>query len=283
MAMKRVGISLAGAWGCALFLFVVSPTQAGVWSAGHGDFGPEVGPYSAAGTDVELGLHFHDGEHPIIDGVPWTGGEEYPGELTIQVPKIDAVYRTRYSTSNELWRPGEDQDVVAPKSLQQRLGLAASDKFWNLPDNPELGGDYPFLGSGFHADTWVGSILQVTLSLVDFSGPGEFVLWEAGRNLAHIQTADAGGSAGTFVYKSSHTHLNWAFSKPGEYALTFRADVTDLTPGGVGYIGYGEDTLHFSVVPEPSSLTLAGLGAVGLISTYALRRRRMSRRVSIES
>ena len=67
-----------------------------------------------------------------------------------------------------------------------------------------------------------------------------------------------------------HTHVNWAFSAPGTYTVSFEASGTlvdgnaFVTSGPVGYT--------FQVVPEPSTWALLGVSFAGFILWQRRRR-----------
>lgn len=154
------------------------------------------------------------------------------------------------------------------------LGTAGSD-LYTLPqtENPGL----LFLGIGSEEilnGTFTGD--QYRLSLKAVSGPGAFIAYDVdgfgepqtvffnsrdGISLADAPLLNSGG----------HQHLNWAFTAPGTYTVTFEASATrasDSLATSSGNIPY---TFEVQPVPEPGTIALFAVGAAG---ASMLRRRR---------
>ena len=128
------------------------------------------------------------------------------------------------------------------------------------------------LGSEEIADgTFSGNTLTFRLDSV--VGPGAFALWQIDAFDSPVAfLSSTGGPASFDLITGGHTHLNWGFTAPGRYDVTFTVTGTE-----VGELSPISDTATYtfavgSAIPEPSSTAaLAGLGALGLV---ALRRRR---------
>lgn len=114
--------------------------------------------------------------------------------------------------------------------------------------------------SGFGSRPWV------TISLVSFSGPGDFSIWRD-NGTVWMATSNGVDSSDKFIFPSGgHVHQNWAFTQSGVYQLGIKASAV-LANGNV--IESDVETYTVNVVPEPASMVALGLGAVALI-----RRRR---------
>ncbi|MBM4092202.1 MAG: PEP-CTERM sorting domain-containing protein [Planctomycetes bacterium] len=277
---RAYGVGLIG-WGVLLVLGARSTAVADLWTAGHGDLGPEIVKGTGEAADeVHLHLHLHKGA--VVGGQELSDDGEFAlGDVTVHVPRIaGSTYVNSYGSSAALWLVGQDQGTVASQSLQTRLGLPEYAFFWNLPDDAGLGGDYPFLGYGYHEEGWGTSDLKAKLTLVAFTGPvgGEFVLWRSGPKLVHMQTSDGISEATDFLeFTTDHGHANWSFSKVGAYTLTIRSDAYVLNGSVWDWIGSDQGTLNFQVVPEPSSLVLVGIGLGGCLLAGVVRGRRARR------
>jgi surface-anchored protein len=163
---------------------------------------------------------------------------------------------------------------VSVNPLFSFLGPAGS-SVWILPNtqNPNL----IFLGFGAEelaTGLFVGD--SVNMALHSISGPGEFAVFDYdffGNPTALMNTRD-GITAGDSVSLAAgaHNDLNWAFSAPGTYTVNFEASGT-LVDGNVftasGPVGY---TFEVMAVPEPSSMALAGVGALALLLVRKMRR-----------
>lgn len=248
-------------WWCAAalaLLVLTSPLRGDIYTEGHADVG-------VAYEDGKLHLHFH-AEGAMINGVE-TYGEFEPSAITIRVPL--SVYRANHI--------GQEGDWASDwRNVPESLGLVQGDKFWNLPETFE--GGIPFLGIG--AEEVPKGVFQnnrIRLALVDMVAPedGEFTLWAAGANV-RMQTFNGIDESSDYVDVDAtvHGHWNWAFSKPGDYYLTLRASGT-LVEGG--QFLETTDTFHFQVVPEPSAITLVGVGLGTVVCVGAARRRRLRR------
>ena len=152
------------------------------------------------------------------------------------------------------------------------LGSPGSD-VWILPQvqNPDL----LFLGfgaEGIASGTFLNDQLSLTLESV--SGPGLFSVYLTdgfGNPNLWFSSADAPGTDSETIATGQHTHVNWAFSEPGDYSVTFQADA--VLPDGTTHVSSGPVTYTFEVdpVPEPATFALCGLGGVALL---AFRRRK---------
>ncbi|MCL4789304.1 MAG: choice-of-anchor M domain-containing protein [Verrucomicrobia bacterium] len=145
------------------------------------------------------------------------------------------------------------------------LGAAGSD-VWILPkvQDPNL----LFLGFGAEeiADgTFVGN--QFTMSLKGVTGPGQFSVYDVdsfGDPVLWMNSGDGISGADSRVIPSgAHSHVNWAFSAPGDYTVLFEATGNSVLNG---LTSSGDVAYNFRVeaVPEPGTLALAGVGALTL-------------------
>jgi hypothetical protein len=80
-----------------------------------------------------------------------------------------------------------------------------------------------------------------------------------------------------------HVHRNWGFSQYGEYSLAFDLEGVGGVYGSTANVG--STTIGFvAAVPEPGTLTLAGLGMAGSIAGLRwVRRRRRPEAITEDS
>ncbi len=130
-------------------------------------------------------------------------------------------------------------------------------------ENPEL----PFLGlAAEEVDSGIFAGNTLNLTLVNFSGPGEFALFTVdafGAPSVKMNTRDGvDDSDFATVLAGSHGHANWAFSAPGDYELTL---LSSGTLGGGAPAAAEPGTFTFRVVPEPGTAELLSLSALLLL------------------
>lgn len=153
------------------------------------------------------------------------------------------------------------------------LGSAGANT-WILPksQNPDL----LFLGIGAEeiaAGTFVND--QFTVALKGVSGPGTFAVFDNdtfGDPLLLMNSGDGISLADSVVFPSgTHSHVNWAFSAPGDYTVTFEASALSTLNGATssGDVNY---LFHVEAVPEPTTGALAGVGALALLLGRKVRR-----------
>lgn len=231
--MKRIAASIAVA-----ALAVSAAEAALVYTSGHADLG-------VAYEGGELDFHLH-AEGATVGGVDVDDGEYAADEVVILV-----------SPAAMLTVPVD----FAP------LGVAAGETIWVLPEteNPVL----PFLGLAteeLSSGDW-GNITFTLGGVTSPSGAGHFALWQTGSFgsiLLRMSTADP-GEDGVTMLPNTHSHYNYGFTEPGLWEIEMTVSGTHATDG----FKSATETFTFQVVPEPSSVLLAGLGA-----TVFLRRRR---------
>lgn len=228
---------------CALVAMSTGVTYAsGLYTVDHGDVGVN---YESGAWD----LHWHLGPNAIVDGSPVGNapeGEEFePGDITAFVA---------------------DPSLNRPAGAQwDPIGVGTGEGFWLLPQSEDPA--KPFLGiAAEELETGIFANDQVTLALTGLTGPGDFSLWQTdgfGTPTFFMSSSDGGIDAADSVLLNAgaHAHYNWGFTAPGLYEVTFTAS-GDLVGGGPTS---GTGTYSFLVAPEPGSLALLGIGAIGLL------------------
>jgi surface-anchored protein len=191
-------------------------------------------------TDLLLG-HFEPHiDYEVTPGDPDAGWRfsisyDVSGNFT---PDSDGVVRLDPAATTIVATP--ETEMVLPVPI---LGFAnAGDTIWQLPQRNDPG--KIFLGwrtiipngifqrsfNGFFQPDGQGNII---IELLDLSGPaadagGHFAMWETngiGSVEMHFNSADGinGNDRLEPVPVGSHTHYNWAMTRPGNYTATFRA------------------------------------------------------------
>lgn len=237
--MKPTQLALA-----ALFAASLPATAQTILSTEHVDVGVNY-------EDGAWDLHLHDETNDV---------EYEPGDAILQIN-------------------GTTRTTVSSDPLFNFLGVPGSD-LWLLPNTQTpgllfLGFGAEELGSGiFVNDTF-------SLHLTEVSGPGQFAVFDfnpLGEPQVLMNSADGFGANDVFNgVPGSHSDVNWAFSAPGVYTVSFEASGT-LADGNV-FTRSGPVAYTFQVVPEPGMWTLMGLGLAALIGTRARRRAAGPRRV----
>ncbi|MBX3395195.1 MAG: choice-of-anchor M domain-containing protein [Phycisphaerae bacterium] len=220
--------------------------QAGLpeWTSGHGDIG-------IAYHDGEWDLHIHS-EGAVIGGVTYIDDEFDSGGVRIRVPEQMLTARPVDSG----WNP---------------IGVGAGSSFWLLPQTEVVG--VPFVGIGTEEiapGEFVGDSINLRLTGVTSpSGLGTFSVFQTdlfGQPNFFMSSAD-GIDLGDVLtlHAAGHIHVNFGFSEPGLWAITWEASGLHVSDGLV----MGAATYYFNVIPEPSTAVLL------MLSITAVFRRRV--------
>jgi surface-anchored protein len=221
----------------------VSPVSATVnYTLGHGDIG------MGEGSTLELHLHAHAGA--IIDGTALAEDTEFEPDEAITIV------------------PGTTKFARPEGSSWDFLGNTAGADTWRLPSNSAaaIAENAPFLGIGAEEiDSGVFVNDRLTLTLIDVVGPGYFSLYKTSLGTPTAYMTSFGGISGTdsiIVATGGHSHYNFGFSQPGSYNVTFAVSAVNSTTLETET---SQATYTFNVVPEPTTIGLLALGALGLI------------------
>ncbi|MDO4910216.1 MAG: anchored repeat ABC transporter, substrate-binding protein [Corynebacterium sp.] len=137
-------------------------------------------------------------------------------------------------------------------ALAEQLGTQGNEGY-QLPVVENRGQDTIWLGLRVIAqDSPVDNATQVRLRMVDAQGPGTAHAFIIGTFGQPQEILAVGTKAEALLPANAHTHVSWAFSAPGDYALSLVADLVDYDTGEVREpIATG--TVHFRV-GQPADL-----------------------------
>lgn len=257
---------------CVLAGLAGASVQADTWTSGHGDIGVA---YPGTGEEFEMEVHLEPGA--VISGstVPAGPGEAFePGDVVIQVP--NSANLKAISTGSGQW--GGDNTGYNFVATGTTLGVAEGGNLWVLSFNEADADHYgtPFLGWATEEGFDELAFGNVTFTPYSFSSPTGGSMGIFDTDLTPLWVLLAGDTSFTGdafeVAPEGHVHRVLAFTQPGLYEVGIEA--TALLDGTTTVIGQG--VYQFQVVPEPSSILLAGLGLCATIGA-GLRRRRSAR------
>lgn len=192
----------------------------------------------------------------------WNLHVHHEGTDTEYSPPTDAVLFVKYGAHSSL-------DTNPQWSF---LGSPGAD-IWTLPKVQDLNLLFLGIGSEEIADgTFVGN--QFTLTLSGVTGPGRFAVYDTdvfGNPVVWMNSGDGiSGADARTLPSGTHSHINWAFTAPGDYSVFFNASAISVLNGATSS-GSVEYRFHVEAVPEPGAMTLVGAGA---LTGWLVRRRR---------
>jgi len=222
-----------------------------IYTEGHADITVE---YDGTGSEFR---HVYNFEGATVNGSTFEGQIEST-DVTTVVPESSALGRPGGSE----WDP---------------IGTGAGEDVFILPAGQQSG--VPFLG-------WSSELISssdfpdgIVFEFEGLSGPGEFSAWtfDISGNpdfvMSSFSSDDDDNEGITFnnAGPGNHAHFNLGFTELGSYQVDFRVTGINTNVTSVG-------TYRFDVggvIPEPSSLTLMGLGLGAVLfggSLYARRK-----------
>ena len=200
-------------------------------------------------------------------------GIGYDGGWDLHVHKENPPDAGEYEPADALLQVNGQAETTVPAGSQWSFLGTAGSAAWILPqsEDPNL----LFLGIGTEeiaSGIFVGE--EVTLSLSSVTGPGNFSTYTESLGIPNVLFDSSDGITGADSFTlptGTHQHFNFAFTAPGDYTIAFEGSGTLVA--GSTFTQSGPIDYFFTVVPEPSSAALAGLGLLSLLSSARARRR----------
>lgn len=147
------------------------------------------------------------------------------GQLTLAT-KADVAEgnHTRFEADEVWFHVDDDAKMTWPAGFE--FVAAEGAEVWLAPEVQNYATLWPgFSTESVPAGTFDGN--TTTLTLVDVAGPGDVELWTSGifGGANRIWSSDEDLKVQT-LNANQHKHANWAFTAPGTYEITIRADAT---------------------------------------------------------
>ncbi|MGF1633594.1 MAG: choice-of-anchor M domain-containing protein [Phycisphaerae bacterium] len=201
-------------------------------------------------SHADIGIAFEDGAWDL---------HIHDEDTDIEYEFDEAFFLVDLSSGTNALRPAGSQFDF--------IGVGAGEGYFLLASTPQAG--LPYIG-------WATEEVEpgvfdgnITVQMVGARGPGVMSVFDAGIGgvTPFFTTIDGiDGSDVMTLLQDTHVHYNISFSEPGTYEIDLVAS-GDLIGGGTSTSDVA--TYTFVVIPEPASLSLLGLGGLGL-----MRRRR---------
>lgn len=206
------------------------------------------------------------GDRVHVDSIVPSGGDPHSYEPT--PADADAVSRADVTFTNHLLL--EEHALIKTIDSNARKGtpnvsLAEASETYGanvIPLVEDIGLDVIWLGlrvKGEGEERGATRSSDVQLSATDLEGPGElkgYLTESLGRPNVYFDSADGFTAKDTTsLPPAAHTHLNWAFTKPGVYKLTLEAK---LKNAGAKAEPVGEGTFTFAVGVDPHTVAESG-------------------------
>ncbi|MCR1785862.1 choice-of-anchor M domain-containing protein [Nocardioides carbamazepini] len=147
------------------------------------------------------------------------------GELRLASRADTPAPGTRYDADEVWFHVDDDSRVASWPGTGPEFVAPQGSTVWLAPQDQGPGQLWP----GFSTESVPAGTLDenaTTLSLLDVTGPGDVEIWQSGMGGAvteRLWSSDEPAHR-AFTRPRTHLHANWAFTAPGVYELTVRAD-----------------------------------------------------------
>ncbi|MEJ3742510.1 anchored repeat ABC transporter, substrate-binding protein [Actinomycetes bacterium KLBMP 9797] len=204
------------------------------------------------------------GDRVSVDSIVPSGGDPHsyepnPGDA-VKVAKADVTFTNHLLLEPHALIKTIDTNI---REGAANVSLAEVSETYGanvIPLVENIGLDVLWLGLAVRGDgeeRGATRASDIVLSATALDGPGHLAVYltqTLGQPEIYFNSAD-GLDANDVVTlpPAAHTHVNWAFSKPGVYRLTLRAE---LRTGGGAPTPAGEGTFTFAVGVDPHTVQL---------------------------
>ncbi|NHC47519.1 choice-of-anchor M domain-containing protein [Motilibacter aurantiacus] len=146
------------------------------------------------------------------------------GQLVLDTKADTPALRTRYDNDDVWFHVDNDSRIASWPGGAYGFVAPAGATVWLAPEVQGQGRLWP----GFSTESVPAGTLDnddTTLTLAAVEGPGDVELWQTGTFGAPSRLWSSDEPAyRSFTLKNVHMHANWAFTAPGTYRLSVRAD-----------------------------------------------------------
>lgn len=145
------------------------------------------------------------------------------GKLVLDSKADTPSIGTRYDNEDVLFHVDDDSKYPSWPAGAPTFVAPQGSTVWLAPQTQAANQIWPgFSTEAVPRGTLVGD--NTTLTLEDVDGPGDVELWQTGSFGSTTRLWSSDEDFKSFTRGNVHLHSNWAFTEPGTYRLTVRAD-----------------------------------------------------------